>query len=255
MKKIAIVTGASSGMGKDFALTITDNIDVDEMWVIARRKENLELLKEQISVPLKVIPLDLTNSDSFSKIEKLLTEEKPIIKILINASGYGKFEKTTLVSNEDNLGMIDLNIRALTNMCLLCIPFMKKDSKIINFASIAAFQPIPYINIYAATKAYVLSFSRALNVELKKEGISVMALCPYWTKTEFFDRAVTNNKVVKKYVAMYDSKDVVQNAWKDLKKNKEVSIYGFNSRLQVIVSKVLPHKLIMNLWIWQQNIK
>jgi hypothetical protein len=255
MKNIAIITGASSGMGKEFVLSLQENEKVDEMWVIARRKERLEELKKMVNIPIKTIALDLSDDNSFKKIDELLKKESPNIKLLINASGYGKFEKTTNISNEDNMGMIDLNVKALTNMCLTCLPYMKRGSRIINFASVAAFQPVPYINVYAATKAYVLSFSRSLNVELKNEGIKVMAICPFWTKTEFFDRAVTENKVVKKYVAMYDSKDVIKKAWKDYKKGKDISIYGFNANLQRAIGKLLPHKLIMNLWLKQQNIK
>lgn len=255
MKNIAIVTGASSGMGKEFAITVQDNVSVDEMWVIARRKERLEELQKEVNIPLKVIALDLSNDESFKKIGDLLKKEKPSIKLLINASGYGKFEKITSISNEDNMGMIDLNVKALTNMCLTCIPYMQRGSQIINFASVAAFQPVPYINVYAATKAYVLSFSRSLNVELKNENIKVLAVCPFWTKTEFFDRAVTENKVIKKYVAMYNSKDVVKKAWKDYKKGKDISIYGFNANLQRIIGKLLPHRLIMSLWLKQQKIK
>ncbi|MBR4230636.1 MAG: SDR family NAD(P)-dependent oxidoreductase [Bacilli bacterium] len=255
MKNIAIVTGASSGMGKEFATTVQDNISVDEMWVIARRKERLEELQKEVNIPLKVIALDLSIDESFKKIGDLLKKEKPSIKLLINASGYGKFEKITSISNEDNMGMIDLNVKALTNMCLTCIPYMQRGSQIINFASVAAFQPVPYINVYAATKAYVLSFSRSLNVELKNEGIKVLAVCPFWTKTEFFDRAVTENKVIKKYVAMYNSKDVVKKAWKDYKKGKDISIYGFNANLQRVIGKLLPHRLIMSLWLKQQKIK
>ena len=255
MKNIAIVTGASSGMGKEFAITVQDNVSVDEMWVIARRKERLEELQKEVNIPLKVIALDLSNDESFKKIGELLKKEKPSIKLLINASGYGKFEKITNISNEDNIGMIDLNVKALTNMCLTCIPYMQRGSQIINFASVAAFQPVPYINVYAATKAYVLSFSRSLNVELKNENIKVLAVCPFWTKTEFFDRAVTENKVIKKYVAMYNSKDVIKKAWKDYKKGKDISIYGFNANLQRVIGKLLPHRLIMSLWLKQQKIK
>lgn len=252
MKKIAIVTGASSGIGKEFAESLKHNIVLDEVWVIARTKKNLEKLN--LCIPTKVIDMDLTDEKSFSKFETLLEEEKPNIKLLINASGFGKFEKTTKVSMEDNIGMIKLNCEALTRMCLLCIPYMKKDTHIINIASVAAYQPIPYINIYGATKSYVLNFSRALNVELKKEGIHVMAVCPYWTKTAFFDRAVTENKVVKKYIAMYNPKDIVKRAWKDLSKNKDVSKYGFIARGQVFLCQLLPHKLVMNVWLKQQKL-
>ena len=177
-----------------------------------------------------------------------IIKEKTKIKLLVNASGYGKFDKTTNISNEDNLGMIKLNCEGLTRMCLTCLPYMAMDSNIVNFASVAAFQPVPYINIYAATKAYVLSFSRALNRELEKDGVHVMAVCPFWTKTQFFKRAVSENKVVKKYVAMYQSKDIIKRAWEDLKKEKDVSKYGFIARSQVALCKILSKRLVSG-WI------
>ena len=255
MKNIAIVTGASSGIGKTFALTLEKNIDVDEMWVIARNKDNLEKLSSEVSIPIKAISLDLGEEKSYSVFKELLEKEKPNIKILINASGYGKFEKSTNISFEESIGMIKLNNIALTSLCLLSIPYMKKGANIINIASVAAFQPVPYINIYSATKAYVLNFSRSLNAELKKDGIHVLAVCPFWTKTKFFDRAETKNNVVKKYVVMYEPIDVVNTAWKDLKKGKEISVYGVIAKLQKFLSKLLPHKLIMNIWLKQQKLK
>ena len=255
MKNIAVITGASSGMGRDFALTLENNIEVDELWIIARRKKRLEELKKEISIPLKIISIDLSEENSFKEYTELLAKEKVNVKLLVNASGYGIFDKTTNTSLEDNMGMVKLNVDGLTRMCLLTIPYMSNGSKIVNFASVAAFQPVPYINIYAATKAYVLSFSRSLNRELKKDGIKVMAVCPYWTKTEFFDRAVTKNKIVKKYVAMYNSSDNVKRAWRDLKKGKDISQYGFIARGQVLLCKLLPHKLVMNIWLRQQKLK
>lgn len=254
MKKIAIITGASSGMGKEVALTLTKNYSVDEMWIIARDEKRLEEVASHISIPVKIVSMDLTKADEFDKYEKLLKKEQPEVKILVNASGYGKFEKTTNISEADNIGMIKLNCEALTRMCLKTLPYISKDGKIVNFASVAAFQPVPYINVYAATKAYVLSFSRALNAEVKKEEISVMAVCPFWTKTNFFKRAVSENEVVKKYIAMYESKDVVNRLWRDLKKRKDVSKYGFIARGQVLLCKLLPHKLIMKIWMNQQKL-
>ena len=255
MKTIAIVTGASSGMGKDFLNTLPNHYEVDEIWAISRDEKALKEASKEMKV--KVIPLayDLSDEKSIKEIERKLKKENPVVKILINAAGFGKFEKTTKVSYEDNIGMIKLNCEGLTSMCLITIPFMQKDSKIINFASVAAFQPVPYINIYAATKAYVLSFSRSLNRELKKDGIQVMAICPYWTKTKFFDRAVGKNIIVKKYVAMYNSIDNVNRAWKDLKKGKDVSQYGFIARAQVKLCKILPHSMVMTTWIRQQKLK
>lgn len=255
MKNIAVVTGASSGMGKMFALTLPSHMEVDEMWVIARDKKNLENLQNELNIPIKALSLDLSKDEDIKKYVRELKKENPKIKILVNAAGFGKFEKTTNISNEDNIGMIKLNAEGLTRMCLESIPYMKKGSKIVNFSSVAAFQPVPYINIYAATKAYVLSFSRSLNRELKKDGISVMAVCPFWTKTQFFKRAVTSNTIVKKYVAMYEAKDIVNRAWRDLKKGKDVSQFGFIARSQVLLCKLAPHSLIMTIWQKQQKLK
>jgi short-subunit dehydrogenase len=133
---------------------------------------------------------------------------------------------------------------------------MEKGSKIINIASVAAYQPIPYINVYAATKTFVMYFSRGLNSELKSSGIRVMAVCPFWTKTAFFDRAVLDGEpVVKKYVAMYEPEDIVKRAYKDLKKGKDVSMYGFKARMQTLLVKLLPHSLVMKIWKKQQKLK
>ena len=251
---IAIVTGAASGMGKRFALTVKDNYQVDEIWAIDRDSEGLKELKKESSIKIKDVVLDLTKEESFTKFKDLLEKEKPNIKLLINAAGYGIFDSVKDTTYEKNIGMVELNALGLTKMTILSIPYMKSESKIINFSSMAAFEPIPYINIYAATKAYVLSFSRALKRELKKDNIGVMAVCPFWTKTKFFDRAVTQNKVVKKYVVMYNPEDVIKKAWKDLKKNKDYSAYGFITRLQIFLSKILPHRFVMWYWMKQQKL-
>jgi len=122
---------------------------------------------------------------------------------------------------------------------------------------VAAFQPIPYINVYGATKAFVLSFSRALNRELRPRGAAVMAVCPFWTKTAFFDRAVVSEEkpVVKKYVAMYDPEDIVTRAWRDARRGKDVSKYGFIARFQAALTKILPHSLVMDVWMAQQGLE
>ncbi len=255
MKNIAIITGASSGIGKEFLLNIPKNIDIDEIWVIAREKILLENLKENSSLNIKTFSIDLEDEPNLVKIKNLLEKEKPNIKLLVNAAGFGKFEKSTNISLKDSIGMIKVNDIAVTFLCLVSIPYMNKNSHIINIASVAAFQPVPYINVYAASKAYVLSFSRSLEKELKKDGIHVLTVCPFWTKTKFFDRAVEKNKVIKKYVVMYNPTDVVKKAYIDMQKGKSVSVYGFVSNFQKILCKLLPHNLIMNIWYRQQNLK
>ena len=257
MKQIAIITGASSGIGKRFAETVDTAGNFNEVWVIARSLERLEALKEAVPFPIRPIALDLSDKASYACLQALLEEEKPNIRLLVNCSGFGKFCATLDAPLDVNLNMIDLNCEAVAALCQLSIPYMEKGARIINIASVAAFQPIPYINVYGATKAFVLSYSRALNRELKSRGITVTAVCPFWTKTEFFNRAVAAEKepVVKKYVAMYEPEQIVKRAWRDMKKGKDVSMYGFIARAQTLLTKMLPHKLVMSVWQSQQKLK
>ena len=252
-----IVTGASSGIGKVFCQNLKKYFDFDQLIVIARRKDNLEELKSSLPFSVRPIALDLTEQSSFETISKLLEEEKPNVKLLINCSGFGKFGKTTDTDLATNLNMIDLNCKAIVSMCQIVLPYMDKGAKIINVASVAALQPIPYIGVYGASKAFVLSYSRALNRELKKQKISVTAVCPFWTKTEFFNHAVDKSKdaVVKKYIAMYEPEQIVKRAFRDTLKGKDVSFYGFKARGQALLVKLLPHSMVMNVWQSQQKLK
>ena len=177
---IAIVTGASSGMGKEFVLQLSGYVQVDEIWVIARRTQALEELKSQVSVAVRPIGLDLCREESFEAYQKLLEEEKPNVKLLVNAAGFGKFGSFEKVPLLDDCRMLDLNCKALVVMTRLTLPYMHAGSHILQLDSLSAFQPVPYITTYGATKAFVLSYSRAINRELKGRGIRVMAMNPGW---------------------------------------------------------------------------
>ncbi len=255
--KIAIVTGASSGIGKTFCQMLKNYFTFDEVWVIARRLDRLEELKKELPFKVRTISMDLSIGQSFEQLKSLLEEEKPQVELLINCSGFGRFEKSTDTDLATNLNMIDLNCKAVVSSCTVTLPYMPVGARIINIASVAALQPIPYINVYGATKAFVLSYSRALNRELKDKKISVTAVCPFWTKTEFFDRAVSKDKnpVVKKYVAMYKPEQIVKRAYRDAIRRKDVSFYGFKARSQALLVKLLPHSIVMNVWLNQQKLK
>ena len=257
MKKIAVITGASSGMGKRFAQRVNEFGTFDEIWLIARHGETLEALRETMPFPARALALDLTDRASFGVYEAALAEGPVEIGLLVNASGYGKFAAVADTPLQVNLNMTDLNCQAVVALCQLSIPYMAKGGQIINIASVAAFQPIPYVDVYGATKAFVLSFSRALNRELRPRGTAVMAVCPFWTKTAFFDRAVVSEEkpVVKKYVAMYDPEDIVTRAWRDARRGKDVSKYGFIARFQAALTKILPHSLVMDVWMAQQGLE
>lgn len=250
--KIAVVTGASSGMGREFVKQLDAQQTFDEIWVIARRKDRLLTLAEEIKAPIRAISLDLSTRESFDEYAELLRAENPEVVVLVNGSGFGKFGTFTEMDLDDQLAMIDLNDKALVAITYLTLPYMKTGGQIYQIDSLSSFQPVPYINVYGATKAFVLSFSRALNVELKKRGIRVMAVCPGWVRTEFFDRAVTDDTITY-YNRYFDADEVVARALRDMKKGKDVSVCGFSIRMQVLATKLLPHKLVMKIWCKQQK--
>lgn len=257
MKKIALVTGASSGIGKQFVFEL-DSLGLDEIWGVALNTPQVKEMQKSLKTKFKFFDLDLTKEESFKTLEESLSKSKVSVEWLINASGYGKFGRYDEIDISQQLGMIDLNCKALTHLTLLTIPFMCEGGRIVQISSIAAFQPIPYIAVYGASKAYVLSYSRALNRELKNRKISVTAVCPFWTKTAFFDRATKTNsstQVVTKYVAMYDAEKVVKRAIRGALKRKEVVLYGFKSKAQVMLVKSIPHSWVMSIWERQQNMR
>lgn len=257
MKTIAIVTGASSGMGREFALQLSQYVQVEEIWAIARRAEALEALKAEVTVPVRPICLDLLDSKSFETLEKMLSSEKPNVALLVNAAGFGKFGAYHKVSVQDDCRMIDLNCKALLNITQLTVPYMKPGSKIVELDSLSAFQPVPFITVYGATKSFVLSYSRAMGRELAPRGIRVMAVSPGWVKTEFFSHAFTSNQSdVQYFNRLYEAKDVVTTAIRDLyHSRKDVSIHGLPVKAQVLGVKLLPHSLIMSIWQNQQKKK
>jgi len=255
--KIAVVTGASSGIGKEFFLSLKDRPEVlDEIWVIARSQNRLEELQALTDVPVRIIPLDLSLSASYRAYEALLEEHRPEIRYLICASGFGRFDAVENDTTDNLTNMVDLNCNGVVGMTRPSIPYMGKNSLMLVIASVAAFQPIPYIATYGATKAFVLSYCRALNRELKKRGCRCLAVCPFWTKTAFFDRAVSENHVVKTYAAMYEPTDIVRHAWKVAKNpRRDFCIYGTVAKAQTLLTKLLPHRLVMRVWIGQQKLK
>ncbi len=253
-KRIAVITGASSGMGREFVLALDKQEAYDELWLIARRLEKLEALAGQTRAAVRPIALDLGSQTDIDRYRRMLADENPDVRVLVNAAGFGKFRAFTELSLEDQLAMIDLNDKALVSMTYITLPYMQKGSCIYQLGSLSSFQPVPYINVYGASKAFVLSFSRALNKEMQKmgRGIRVMAVCPGWVRTEFFDHAVEDDTITY-YNRYYNADEVIQRALRDMKKGKDVSICGFPVRTQVWATKHLPHGIVMEIWCKQQK--
>lgn len=256
MKNAAIVTGASSGLGKEFVKLLTDDKSFDNIYIIARSKDKLDKLRQDYGD--KIIPYvtDLSDINNIKTFGKYLEKEDINIKLLINNAGFAKFCSYDDISIDESLNMINLNVSGVVAMGLVCIPFMNKGSHIINIASQAAFQPVPYQNIYSATKSFVKNYSRALNIELKEKGITVTAVCPGWIKTNLYDRGCINaKKATTNFVNMVTPDVVAKKALKDAYNNKDISIYGFFVNVCGFLSKILPEKLVMKIWLLQQGIK
>ncbi|MBO5555883.1 MAG: SDR family NAD(P)-dependent oxidoreductase [Oscillospiraceae bacterium] len=250
--KIAVITGASSGMGREFVYALDREERFDEIWVIARREERLLELTAKCRAPIRPLVWDLQKRESLKAYAELLRTERPEIAVLVNAAGFGLFGVFEEMDTDRQLDIIDLNDRALTGMCHLSIPYMRAGSRIYNMGSMSSWQPVPYINVYGASKAYVLSFSRALGVELKKRGIRVMAVCPGWITTEFFDHAV-HDDTISYYNRFYPPEQVIRKALRDMKKGKPTSVLGFPERMQARLVKHLPVQFVMNTWCKQQG--
>lgn len=253
MKRIAVITGASSGMGREFALQICKRFaSIDEIWLIARREAKLRELAEDISfycedMKVNIISGDLCCKDTIDRYKELLRENCIKIKLLVNCAGYGKLGAFYEGSEDEQYGMIDLNIKALVHITKLSLPYMAYDGRIINLASAAAFLPQPQFAVYAATKSFVLSFSRALNRELRKEHIYITAVCPGPVDTEFFNIAQEHGtKAWYKDYVMAACEKVVTKALDAAMLKKSVTVYGVPMKAFRALCKVIPHSFILH---------
>ena len=256
MKNIAIITGASSGMGKEFALQVAQKYDFDEIWILARRLENLEEIAHSINETknfqtVKPVQIDLGSADGVYELEKLLAQENEKltkvesgiqIGLLINNAGfgtYGPFEETSI---KTQMNMVELNCTSLTGLCGIALPYMTKGSVIINTSSLAAFMPLGNFAVYAATKAYVLSFSTALAAELKDKGIKVHALCPGSVSTEFAN--VASNGARKEVKGGIPPQKVVAQCLKRAYKGKTKSLYRLKWKCLSFMSHFVSGKTV-----------
>lgn len=245
MMNIAIVTGASSGLGSEFVKALSKDRNIHEIWVIARRREKLIELSREVSIPLRVLPLSLTDPHSFKEIEELLAKENPKIIWLINNAGFGKIGSFEAMKEGEAESMISLNCMAPVSLIKICLPYMGKGSRIINVCSVAGFLPLPGLAVYSATKSFLLRFSRSLREELKPKGIIVTALCPYWIKdTEFIQKAGNGDSI-----NLFGALQAVQAAAAAIqgaRKGQFLIIPGWMGKLSYFGSRFLPWK-----WLWQ----
>lgn len=245
----AVITGASSGLGKEYVNAIIAQFPtVDAFWLVARRKDLLrEIAEAHPDKTIAAISLDLSKEESIGIFEQLLKENNPEIKVLVNNAGYGKCEDFFSSNRASQSGMVDLNCRSLMAVTRLCLPYMLDDSLVLNIASIAAFAPTPRMSVYAATKAFVLSLSKALHDELRPRGIKVLAVCPGPMDTEFWKVANVpegKSRLIDK-LPRVSPKEVAEGSLRAAKRGKQVYTKGLFYKLYRLLAKLLPHGFIM----------
>ena len=246
MMRIAIITGATGGIGTEFVKQLMEE-ELDEIWAIARNEKKLAKLKQQYGERFVPIPLDLSSEIQLTEFGNLLEEKKPTIQYLINNAGIAKMASYKEFSFEEICQTVDVNCKAPVLLCQLCIPHMNAGSRILNISSASAFQPNPYINLYAASKAFERNYTRALNVELKKTGITATAVCPGWVDTELLEKE-RNGKQIK-FPGLVTTERVVTQAIKDAKRGRDMSVCSLYVKCQHVWVKLLPQKLVMKLWV------
>lgn len=244
---IAILTGASAGLGKSFFKSlITRHPDLDGIWLIARRKERLEQMAEDSPVPVTVLPLDLVDTASYDALAEKLKAEDAKVKILINNAGLGELDNVADSTWPVQSRMVDLNCRALTAVTTVVLPYMERGSFIVNVCSIASFCPNTRMTVYSSTKAYVMSFTKGLREELKPLGINVLAVCPGPMKTEFLDVAnIAGRSKMFKTLPYSDPDAVADKAMVAAAKGRCVYTHLFLFKFYRVLAKIVPHSLMM----------
>lgn len=244
---IAVVTGASSGMGAEFCKAL-DRLGLDRIVVVARRADRLEKLSHEMKTPLVPVVADLSTSEGVDSVVSAVTEGSPEIGYLVNCAGFGRFGDSWEIPREETRGMIAVNVSALVDITDACIPFMPRGSSIIEVCSASAYIPLERLNVYASTKAFVHSYCEGLRSELKGRGIGVLEVSPGWVDTEFI-RKSTELQAVSEGVFRHTvtKEQVVSQAMEDLSRERSVSICGGYNRFQVFVCRHMP-RIASSVW-------
>lgn len=245
--KIAVITGASSGLGKEFTKTIIkDYSSLDEIWIIARRKERLEeIIKGNPNTNIRAIPLNLSIDSEYEKLENLLAELCPQIYILINNAGFecsGIFKSMSVSAIQS---MLSVNVKGFTMVQRLCSPYFIKGSFTIMTCSISSFTPVPHQAVYSASKRYIYTLGKALREEEKENGVKVLLLCPGNMDTEMNPRGQSRQSRQINALPFLDMKKMTKTALRKVEQNKAVYTPGRFYKFYRVVSKVFPSAIIL----------
>lgn len=246
-KRIAIITGASGGIGREFTALMLEE-SIDEIWAIARNQEKLDILKKELGDKVVTISKDLTKLSELQEIGDMLHKVNPIVAYLVNNAGIAKMGSYKDFTIDEINNTVNLNCMAPVILSTLCIPYMIKGSRILNISSASAFFPLPYLNLYAASKAFERSYSRSLNAELKGSGITATAVCPSWVDTDLLPKEVNGKPIT--YRGIVAPKKVAIKALVDAKRGKDMSVCTMYVKFEHLLSKLFPGRMAMNTWLY-----
>ncbi|MBR3640501.1 MAG: SDR family NAD(P)-dependent oxidoreductase [Oscillibacter sp.] len=245
--KTAILTGASSGLGVWYAKQIRAVFpEIECLWLVARREERLAALASELGdLQTVVLPLDLQLDASVETLKEKLAAEQPDVALLINNAGLGYLGNVGEGDWRRQTQMIDVNVRALTAVTHVVLPYMHAGGHILNTSSIASFCANARLNTYSAAKAYVSSFTRGLAVELAGSGVTATAVCPGPMATEFLSvGGITGNSKSFESLPYCDPRKVTKGALEAARKGKTIYTPTAFYKLYRLVAKVLPHALV-----------
>ena len=248
--KTAVITGASSGLGREFVRQFYSVFpEIERVWLIARRTDRLQELAEQLEekgISTLTLPLDLCDTMSFTAYQEHLVEEQPEIALLVNNAGCGYLGNIGEIDTVSQTRMVDLNLRALTAITNLSVPYMEAGSRILNVSSIASFCANAKLNTYSATKAYVSSFTRGLSYELRNRGVSATAVCPGPMATEFVTvGGITGNSPEFERLPYCDPQQVALSAMTAAKHGHVFYTPTAFYKFYRVAAKLLPHALVV----------
>ena len=246
--KTAIITGASSGLGSEFVRQLADVFpEIQCCWLIARRRDRLEKLA--VNLPgwtVECLPMDLCDPMSFVALQEKLNTQKPEVALLINNAGCGYLGRVGETETTRQTRMVDLNVRALTAVTNLVVPYMPAGGRILNTSSIASFCPTPRMTVYGASKAYVSSVTVGLSEELRRKDITVTAVCPGPMKTEFLDvGSITGRSPAFEYLPYCDQVRVAAGALRAAKAGRTIYTPKLFYKFYRLLAKVTPVKLMV----------
>lgn len=251
MKKTALITGASGGLGLSFVNIFAK--DGYDLVLVARNGDKLNEIKNEIekkySNRVTVIPKDLCKPNGADEVYAATKDAGIKVDVLVNNAGFGDFGEFHKSDINKQIRMVDLNCTSLMHLCHLYLPDMiaQKSGNILNVDSIAAFQPGPLMSVYYATKAFVLSFSQALHRELKGTGVKVTALCPGPIRTNFDNAADLGESGLFKNLKVWDPDTVAKFGYKNMNKGKAICVCGFVNKLIVFANRFAPRSLVRNM--------